>query len=288
MSSHVPVPTLQLAPGVRVVARGRDRLQVGLYDERRLVVRRSGPVDRLLEDLTRGRASVPDTPGTTALLERLRRAGLVLAADELARARAARADARVHVTGSGGVDLSAHPAPAEELGGMLDRAGLSRSATPSTADVVLVVTVGETRRELLDPLVRSDLDHLVVRLVDGGAVLGPFVTPGVTACLRCIDAHRCVADPDHVAVTVRYLQATERSRADAGTDVPDPLLTTQALATAVRDVVAHVEGREPATRSHTVRLGPEPADRSVTRWSIHPRCGCSLVGDLGLSGTMGA
>jgi hypothetical protein len=284
MTSHVPSPTWRLAPGVRVVARGRDRLQIGLYGEGRLVVRRSAPVDRLLDDLVVGRSISPENPVATALLESLHRAGLVLAADGLARARAARAGTRVHVVGS----ITADPTLADALDDMLDRGGLLRSATADSADVVMVVTVGETRRELLDPLVRSDLDHLVVRLVDGGAVLGPFVTPGRTPCLRCIDAHCCVEDPDHVAVIARYVLATEKCRADGVPDFPDPLLTTQALAAAVRDVVAHVEGREPATRSHTVRLGPEATDRSVTRWAMHPRCGCSLVGDLGLSGTMGA
>ncbi len=176
----------------------------------------------------------------------------------------------------------------DELDGLLRRAGLGRSATRRRADVALVVAVGEVRRELLDPLVRADLDHLVVRLVDAGAVLGPFVQPGRTPCLRCVDAHRSLADPDHVPVTARYAQATARADAAGDTGLPDPVLTTEVLAAAVRDLVAHAEGREPATRCHTVRVGPEPTDRSVTRWSIHPRCGCSLLGDLGLSGTMGA
>lgn len=288
MSAHVPPSSLRLAPGVRVVARGRDRLQVGLHDSRRLVVRRSAAADGLLADLAAGHVVPPETPdrptATAALLDRLRAAGLVVSTDELAQAKAVRRATKVLVTVAG----PGRAPVADELDGLLQRAGLGRSATRRRADVALVVAVGEVRRELLDPLVRADLDHLVVRLVDGGAVLGPFVQPGRTPCLRCVDAHRSLADPDHVPVTARYVQATARADAPGDTDLPDPVLTTEALAAAVRDVVAHAEGREPATRCHTIRVGPEPTDRSVTRWSMHPRCGCSLLGDLGLSGTMGA
>jgi hypothetical protein len=273
---------------VRVVARGRDRLQVGLHDSRRLVVRRSTAADRMLADLAAGDVVPPETPdrpaATAALLDRLRAAGLVVSTDELAQAKAVRRATTVLVTVAG----PGRAPVVDELDGLLQRAGMGRSATRRRAEVALVVAVGEVRRELLDPLVRADLDHLVVRLVDGGAVLGPFVQPGRTPCLRCVDAHRSLADPDHVAVTARYVQATARADAAGDTDLPDPVLTTEALAAAVRDLVAHAEGREPATRCHTIRVGPAPTDRSVTRWSMHPGCGCSLRGDLGLSGTMGA
>lgn len=288
MPAHVPASSLQLAPGVRVVARGTDRLQVGLHDGRRLVVRRSPAADRLLADLAHGHVVAPETANraaaTAVLLDRLRAARLVVSVDEVVRARAARRDTRVLVTVAG----PGRAPVVDELDGLLHRAGLGRSATRRRADVALVVTVGEVRRELLDPLVRADLDHLVVRLVDGGAVLGPFVQPGRTPCLRCVDAHRTVADPDHVPVTARYVQATAQPGPSGASDLPDPVLATEALAAAVRDLVAHADGREPATRCHTIRVGPEPTDRSITRWSMHPRCGCSLLGDLGLSGTMGA
>ena len=103
-----------------------------------------------------------------------------------------------------------------------------------------MLSTGEPDRDLLDPLVRAGTHHLVVRLVDGGAVLGPFVSPGVTACLRCTDAHRTVEDPDHVPVTARYVRASRRTRRDGVPDVADPALALAALAWAVRDVAAHL------------------------------------------------
>ncbi len=99
MPAHVPPSSLRLAPGVRVVARGRDRLQVGLHDSRRLVVRRSAAADGLLADLAVGHVVAPEAPdrpaAAAALLDRLRAAGLVLSTDELARARAVRLATKV-------------------------------------------------------------------------------------------------------------------------------------------------------------------------------------------------
>ena len=70
--------------------------------------------------------------------------------------------------------------------------------------------------------------------------------------------------------------------------VTDPVLTALAHAWAVRDVVAHLDGRRPATWSRTVWLDPEPAHRQEQDWSRHPECGCSWSGHTPLSGTMGA
>jgi hypothetical protein len=171
---------------------------------------------------------------------------------------------------------------------LLTRAGVRLVAAGADADVALVGGPGEVDRDRLDPLVRAGTSHLVLRLVDGAALVGPFVVPGLTACLRCIDAHRAIADPDHVPVTSRYVRATSRPRADGLADVADPVLEVLAHAWAVRDVVAHLEGRRPTTWSRTVHLDPDPALRREEDWSRHPECGCCWSAHTPLSGTMGA
>jgi bacteriocin biosynthesis cyclodehydratase domain-containing protein len=171
---------------------------------------------------------------------------------------------------------------------LLTRAGVRVVAAGADADVALGGGPGELDRDRLDPLVRARTSHLVLRLVDGAALVGPFVVPGVTACLRCIDAHRSIPDPDHVPVTSRYVRATSRPRADGRADVADPVLEALAHAWAVRDVVAHLEGRRPATWSRTVHLGPDPARRDEQDWSRHPECGCCWSAHSLGSGTMGA
>jgi hypothetical protein len=144
------------------------------------------------------------------------------------------------------------------------------------ADVGLLLARGEPERELVDPWLRSRLPHLVVRLVDAGAVVGPFVLPGRSPCLRCLDAHRAEADPDHLAVLARYGKASRRARPHG--DDTEPALLSLALSWAVRDLVAHADGLRASTVSRTVRLGPG-IDREVrTTWAMHPECGCCWPG----------
>jgi hypothetical protein len=113
---------------------------------------------------------------------------------------------------------------------------------------------------------RAGEPHLLVSNLDARVRLGPFVVPGMTACLRCVDAHRCDVDPGHALVV-------EQHPPQPG-EPCDPALMHLALAWAVRDLLTYVEGELPATWSATVGLA---ADLAVQRqaWTRHPRCGCS-------------
>jgi bacteriocin biosynthesis cyclodehydratase domain-containing protein len=264
-----------LAPGLRVVRRGVSHLQIGLYDGRRALVPRTPDVEHTLGALVDRRPVDPGPDGLAALAT-LQEHGCLVAADDHARRTRRLRDGRVSLLG--------HLPGARDL---LARSGVRLAGAHTDADVALVGGTGEVDRDRLDPLVRRGTSHLVVRLVDGAALVGPFVVPGVTACLRCIDAHRSIADPDHVPVTNRYVRATSRPRGDGTPDVTDPVLTALALAWAVRDVVAHLDGRRPATWSRTVFLDPEPSLRWEQDWSRHPECGCSWSVHDPASGTMG-
>ena len=255
-------PRPLLAPGLRVVRRGLDHLQVGLYDGRRVLLPRSESVRHTLALLLEGGALVADQdPAGAAVLDALDQNGCLT----WDRPRAGRPAVAV----LGRFEIPGLP----DVGELLGAAEVAITSSTSHADVVLVLKAGEIDRDHLDPLIRSRTSHLVVRLVDGSAVLGPFVVPGTTACLRCIDAHQTVHDPDHVAVTTRYVRATDSARPDGVPDL-DPALTSVALSWAVRDIVAHLEGRQPSTWSRTVQLGAEPVQRREQAWLRHPQCGC--------------
>ena len=270
--TSTPPPVL-LAPGLRVVTRGRDHLQVGLHPGRRVVLPRTPAVERVLQSLLERQGPGGD-PASQAVLERLHDAHCL--------------DERRPGTLGPVAVLGSWPRSGPVAGDLLAACGVPLTRWPSRAAVVLVLAEGELDRDLLDPLLRRRTPHLAVRLVDGAAVLGPFVQPGVTACLRCLDAHASVTDPDHVAVTTRYLRATQRARADGRADLADPVLPTLALAWAVRDVLAHLGGRRPSTWSSTVHVGPDGAPPEVATWSPHPECGCCWAADARPSGTIGA
>jgi bacteriocin biosynthesis cyclodehydratase domain-containing protein len=260
---------LALAPGLRVVRRGRDHLQVGLYDDPRLLLPRSETTLRVLDHVLDQRHLDEAEPGVADVVSRLVESGCASRRrDVQARARR-RSATRVAVLGH----LDPDPAP------LLVGSGLTRCVgSGGEADVVLVLSRGEIERERLDDLLRRRVPHLLVRTVDGGAVVGPFVEPGRTACLRCIDAHLSLGDPDHLPVLTRYVTASQRPRGDGSEEVAEPVLGNLAIAWAVRDLLAHVDGERPTTWSRTVRLGPAPSRQVQTAWSRHPECGCCWPG----------
>lgn len=271
---------LVLRPGTPVLNRAPGVLQVGL-DPPRTCVPDDPAVRRLLTDLGRTtghRADAPlAEPAATALV-RLREAGLVLPAPpwplapglgpllaqfgpDAVRRHAARAATRVVV--------QAAPGPLADLAtGLLAEAGLPVSRGDPDA-VRLVVHPGPLPRERLDPLVRASVPHLVVAGDATGIRVGPFVDPGRTACLRCVDAHESVPDPR------RALLLAQAAAQRAGRPAPrDPVLDRLVLAWAVRDLQRYADGEEPATWSASIDLGPHGVPER-TAWGRHPACGCS-------------
>lgn len=57
-------------------------------------------------------------------------------------------------------------------------------------------------------LVSGDVPHLPVVLAPDRVEVGPFVEPGSTACLACVDAHRCDADPAWPQIAAQLIGRT--------------------------------------------------------------------------------
>jgi bacteriocin biosynthesis cyclodehydratase domain-containing protein len=255
-----------LLPGLRVLRRGPGEVQVGLDPGRAVVLPATEGVRRTLDVLAVGGPADQADPG---VLARLRDLGLVV--EHAAAPSAGDLDGRrVEVLAFGATRLAA---PTD----LLVAAGLAAGPVPGgggSADLGLLVGVGEPDRDLLDPWVREGLPHLVVRISEGVAVIGPFVDPGRTACLRCVDAHHADSDPRWPLLVTQQAAQTARARPDGAPDPVDAALAQLALAWAVRDLVSHVEGRRPATWSTTLRLPPHLAGTESVTWLRHPECGC--------------
>lgn len=257
-------------------------MQLGLEAPARVVLRSSPGVEALLGAMATS-SPVPDGPGVGALLARLAERGCVVPAG---RVRPDRARIGLRLLG---VD------PPPEVAAQLAGFGLDLTRWEHDATAVLVLSVGELRREVLDPLVRDTVPHLVLRFTDGGATLGPFVRPGATACLRCLDAQLATDDPERTPVLLRYVEETSRPRADGVADLQDPALLALTLGWAARDLLAFSRGATPSTWSRTLRWEADAPVPEAASWLRHPGCGCSW-GALGaatrmrvpLSGTMGA
>ena len=155
------------------------------------------------------------------------------------------------------------------------QAGLHEAIPRREPACAVLLGAGEPDRELVDAWTRAGTPYLLVRMTEGRAVVGPFVAPGSTACLRCVDAHCTDADPAWPLLVRQYAAASSRDQADGAPEPVDPLLGALALAWAARDVTAYVDGLQPSTWSTTVTVH-ERLHRLETRsWLRHPACGCS-------------
>lgn len=141
-----------------------------------------------------------------------------------------------------------------------DLAARTGLAPDRGAPVGLWVATAGHEPTAADRWMAQSLPHLAVLLATDSVRIGPFVSPGLTACVRCVAAATPAAPG--VGVPSPY-------------DVPlDPALLTLALGWAARDLRTWAAGGEPATWSATYDLGPHPLP-TRRRWLRHPHCGCS-------------
>jgi bacteriocin biosynthesis cyclodehydratase domain-containing protein len=297
MAAWPPVHPM-LRPGLRVARRDESSLQVGLEPGRRLVlpdrplVREAltalgpGPIPDLSSPAAVDTVAVLATHGllvdrheVSAALARTRepvqRAAVTAAfashGDDGATRLRARASARVAVRSVGHDPLLA--SWRATAAGLLKSSGIGtvHEHDDPSADVAFVVSGGEPDRDLLDGPLTTGQPHVLVVAAEGSVHVGPFVVPGETACLRCVDAHLDEGDGRRAVVLRQHCTAAPDALALPAPS--DPALVMMALAWAARDVVTFLDGGRPSTWSATVRLEP---DLALTRrhWRRHPHCGC--------------
>lgn len=272
-----------LAPGLRPLRHPSGQLVFGLDQRVRVPLSADDDaVRRALAILDRGE-SVPDRPELRRVRSHLApvlRDGDALVRPGLdpgevsavtlrhprtgsARVRS-RECARVRVDGALGADV----------GPLLAGVGLGRCAPGERPTAVLVLGRGEPDRAPLDDLVEAGVPHLLVRAVETAVLLGPFVLPGRTACVRCGDLHRSAADPAYGALLTASLRTV---RHDGVPEPADLALTWVALGWAVADLLRYAEGDPPVLGSGTVRLTPGAPEYAVRPLPMHPDCRCAWV-----------
>ena len=241
--------TWLLRPGVRLARRDADHLQLGIDPPLAAVLPDTRAVRRLLVELAHGSPLTTLDASTAPVLDALVAAGLVVAADDGRRAASTAAPA----AGSQ-VDAPDGVAPGVAAAGRRGRPP-ARPLTRGGRRWRWSGARASHRAARLDDWMRAGTPHLVVRERPGRPVLGPFVVPGATACLRCVDAHLGEHDPRR-ALVVEQVATTPPLRPSE----PDPALRALALAWAVRDLVAAPRASGRPLVGHG-RARPAPADR---------------------------
>lgn len=244
-----------LSPGLHVLRRADGTLQVGLSPETAVLLPDDEDVRRNLRRLSRGEADLSDVPE---------------ALHPLLRTPPPTATGRVVVTGFGHRAGASLPA---RLRSLLEATGLPPAR--SEPDLVVLAGVGEPARETVDRLTQAGTPYLLLRLVEGEVLLGPFVVPGRTACVRCTDAAVTEEDASWPLLVEQYTRLSAHDRPDGSSEPFDPLLAELACAWTVRDVATFLTGHRPSTWSATLRLDRLLQVIETTQWLRHPSCGCS-------------
>lgn len=183
-------------------------------------------------------------------------AGPARSAADVARGRQRH---RVEVRGTGQVADAART--------MLPLAGVARAA-PGGADLVVLASDSEPSRDLADQAMREEVDHLWVFSREVVGVLGPFVVPGSSACLRCADLARAELDPAWPIL----LQSAAAHRPAA--PACDPLLARLLGAWAAQEVAVWASGLRPQTWDCVIEIPQGFGVVGAQNFDMHPRCGC--------------
>lgn len=243
---------LRLRSGETTVRRDDHHLQIGIDPPRAVVIPDNVATRRAAYELEQGRGLTEadlSVPAVAALVAKLEAAGLLA--------------------------TTLTPLPAR-LNGPADLVAEVQALTPLDQDaavVTVLISAGPLRREVVDEYLRDGTAHLVVAGGPDGWTVGPYVVPGVTACLRCADAELGLRDPRRALVVEQYARGT------AGDG--DPVGRALAIAYTIRELRMIARGERPTTWSSIVQFGAS-GDLTPRRVRRHPACGCAW--DIALTG----
>lgn len=178
----------------------------------------------------------------------------------------------------GGLDALAPEgdAPGDRASGIRHRIGrFARSTRTSTSNgsqprpaLAIVAPEEEPDRGLVAGLVRLGIPHLVVRVVENRGIVGPFVLPGRTSCVRCSDLYRADRDPAYPRQLAQSLAEQAVTRAC------DVTLAGMVGNLAAMHALQYVGGGLPDSCGSTVEISAPSGEQNRRRWPAHPECGC--------------
>jgi hypothetical protein len=174
---------------------------------------------------------------------------------------------RLALHGDGGSRLLART-----IGQVLTGVGI-RALDAADPDLLIVVSCGEPARTVFVEAQRRGIAHLMVVLDEDRVRVGPFVAPGLTPCLGCLDRHRAEWDPAWPALLPQLGRAAWAMTAPT---VSAPLRHVAAAEVGV-EVLAVAAGSRPRTAGRVLALGPGHDARTSWPVAFHHGCACALL-----------
>jgi hypothetical protein len=162
------------------------------------------------------------------------------------------------------------------LVGALTSAGVTLDTGETDASTPVIVVahhVVDPRR--VAPFMAGDIPHLPIVLGADRIEVGPYVTPGRTACLSCVGAHRLDRDPHWQALASQLTTHPPAVIADSRI-VEAGLVAARLLSDAAR---------HPRRQAHrSIELLPREVQPRVRVHRPHARCGCRSLKGIGTAG----
>ena len=147
-------------------------------------------------------------------------------------------------------------------------AAVNLDVTPEP-DLTVMISSGEPPRAPLVDAACAGATHLVVVLDGAGVRIGPFVVPGRSPCLGCLDLHRSGWDPIWPALVPQFGSAQRHALS--------VLTEHSAAAEVAAQCLQFAHGEMPRSASEVIGLGADRTIRTVAPSHFHPRCTCSLL-----------
>jgi hypothetical protein len=138
----------------------------------------------------------------------------------------------------------------------------------------LAVITGWPDPVLVAALMRDRVPHLVVRAEEAIGVVGPFVLPGRSACVRCLDLWKTERDP----AWPRILAQASAGEPPSATQACDTVLAAATAALAAAQALAFLDRCvPPAAVGGTLELVLPDWQWQRRGWPPHPACTCGAA-----------
>lgn len=165
---------------------------------------------------------------------------------------------------------------AEEIVGRRSRGGGSAAAPP---DLVVVVETWAHDARRFARLCAQDVPHLAALVREADVAVGPFVVPGKSPCVRCLDLTHRASDPQWPDISA-HLRSLPPGRTGEET-----VLVATGAALVAGQVLAALDGGRPRTDGAVLECSLPDAVPRVRTLAPHPACGCGADGTLPGSST---
>lgn len=136
----------------------------------------------------------------------------------------------------------------------------------------LAVIAGRPDPVLLTTLVRDRVPHLIAQADEAIGVVGPLVTPGHSACVRCVDLSKASRDP-------AWPRILAQASGPAAVQACGTVLAAATAALAAAQALTLIDRvGEPAAANGTLEVVLPEWQWQRRGWPPHPACTCGAAG----------